>query len=80
MKSVADRAEAWRPWRGYATVHLWLAAADQLSQPDALRRSRSDLLSDVPRTLQLVPEEPEERPPEPPNVMRLLSATRRARR
>jgi AraC family transcriptional regulator, regulatory protein of adaptative response / DNA-3-methyladenine glycosylase II len=34
--TVADRAETWRPWRGYATVHLWLAAADQLSQPDAL--------------------------------------------
>ena len=22
-KSVAERAEAWRPWRAYATLHLW---------------------------------------------------------
>jgi len=24
-KSVAARAEAWRPWRAYATIHLWNA-------------------------------------------------------
>jgi len=24
-KSVARRAEAWRPWRAYATIHLWTA-------------------------------------------------------
>ena len=24
------RAEAWRPWRGYAALHLWSAAADRI--------------------------------------------------
>ena len=23
MRSIASRAERWRPWRGYATMHLW---------------------------------------------------------
>ena len=23
--SMAARAEAWRPWRAYATIHLWAA-------------------------------------------------------
>lgn len=27
-REVAARAEAWRPWRGYAVFHLWAAAAD----------------------------------------------------
>jgi AraC family transcriptional regulator of adaptative response / DNA-3-methyladenine glycosylase II len=26
-RALADRAEAWRPYRGYAAVHLWNAAA-----------------------------------------------------
>jgi AraC family transcriptional regulator, regulatory protein of adaptative response / DNA-3-methyladenine glycosylase II len=25
---MAERAEAWRPWRGYAALHLWSAMAD----------------------------------------------------
>ena len=25
---VAERAEAWRPWRAYAAIHLWLSLAD----------------------------------------------------
>jgi AraC family transcriptional regulator of adaptative response / DNA-3-methyladenine glycosylase II len=24
-RALAERAEAWRPWRGYATLHLWSA-------------------------------------------------------
>ena len=27
--ALEARAEAWRPWRGYATLHLWRAASDQ---------------------------------------------------
>jgi AraC family transcriptional regulator of adaptative response / DNA-3-methyladenine glycosylase II len=28
VKALQARAEAWRPWRGYATFHLWRAAAE----------------------------------------------------
>jgi AraC family transcriptional regulator, regulatory protein of adaptative response / DNA-3-methyladenine glycosylase II len=31
-KSLALRAEVWRPWRAYAAQHLWAADADQLSE------------------------------------------------
>ena len=27
-RALAARAEAWRPWRGYAVLHLWRAASD----------------------------------------------------
>jgi AraC family transcriptional regulator, regulatory protein of adaptative response / DNA-3-methyladenine glycosylase II len=27
VRELVDRAQRWRPWRGYATVHLWHAAA-----------------------------------------------------
>jgi AraC family transcriptional regulator of adaptative response / DNA-3-methyladenine glycosylase II len=26
-KELAARAEAWRPWRAYAALHLWMAPA-----------------------------------------------------
>jgi AraC family transcriptional regulator of adaptative response / DNA-3-methyladenine glycosylase II len=26
-REIARRAEAWRPWRAYAVMHLWRAAA-----------------------------------------------------
>jgi AraC family transcriptional regulator of adaptative response / DNA-3-methyladenine glycosylase II len=29
IKELERRAEAWRPWRGYAVMHLWCAAGDQ---------------------------------------------------
>ncbi|HEX8757935.1 MAG TPA: AlkA N-terminal domain-containing protein [Steroidobacteraceae bacterium] len=28
-KELGRRAEAWRPWRGYAVMHLWCAAGDR---------------------------------------------------
>ena len=37
--SVADlqaAAEAWRPWRGYAAMHLWRAAADEKMNKQSL--------------------------------------------
>jgi AraC family transcriptional regulator of adaptative response / DNA-3-methyladenine glycosylase II len=27
-RALETRADAWRPWRGYAALHLWRAAAD----------------------------------------------------
>lgn len=27
-RALQERAEAWRPWRGYAVMHLWRAASD----------------------------------------------------
>lgn len=27
-KALAAQADAWRPWRGYAVIHLWRAASD----------------------------------------------------
>jgi AraC family transcriptional regulator of adaptative response / DNA-3-methyladenine glycosylase II len=35
-RGLEARAEAWRPWRGYAVLHLWRAAAD------SARGARSD--------------------------------------
>jgi AraC family transcriptional regulator of adaptative response / DNA-3-methyladenine glycosylase II len=29
VKTLDARAERWRPWRGYAVMHLWNAAADR---------------------------------------------------
>lgn len=31
LRELQSRAEAWRPWRGYAAMHLWRAAAEQKS-------------------------------------------------
>jgi AraC family transcriptional regulator, regulatory protein of adaptative response / DNA-3-methyladenine glycosylase II len=31
VKELQRRAEAWRPWRGYAVMHLWCAAGDRKS-------------------------------------------------
>src|SRR5262249_56766684 len=28
-RALLARAEAWRPWRAYAALHLWRAAADE---------------------------------------------------
>jgi AraC family transcriptional regulator of adaptative response / DNA-3-methyladenine glycosylase II len=34
-KELDRRAEAWRPWRGYAVMHLWCAANDRSNRGDA---------------------------------------------
>jgi AraC family transcriptional regulator of adaptative response / DNA-3-methyladenine glycosylase II len=31
-RALAERAEAWRPWRGYAAFHVWEAAASRPSR------------------------------------------------
>jgi AraC family transcriptional regulator of adaptative response / DNA-3-methyladenine glycosylase II len=28
VRSITARAEAWRPWRSYATMHLWMSLSD----------------------------------------------------
>ena len=32
-RALEARAEAWRPWRGYAVLHLWAAAAERATVP-----------------------------------------------
>ena len=34
-KELERRADAWRPWRGYAVMHLWCAATDRKNSGDA---------------------------------------------
>jgi AraC family transcriptional regulator of adaptative response / DNA-3-methyladenine glycosylase II len=29
LRALCEKAEAWRPWRAYAAMHLWCACADQ---------------------------------------------------
>jgi len=33
VRALGERAQRWRPWRGYATIHLWHGAA---GEPEAL--------------------------------------------
>ena len=55
-KELDRRAEAWRPWRGYAVMHLWCAAGDRKAEsPGAIhrgaqRRARWAVAQDGPRT------------------------------
>jgi AraC family transcriptional regulator of adaptative response / DNA-3-methyladenine glycosylase II len=30
-RELAEKAESWRPWRGYAVIHLWRAATDAVA-------------------------------------------------
>jgi AraC family transcriptional regulator of adaptative response / DNA-3-methyladenine glycosylase II len=34
-KALDQRAEAWRPWRGYAVMHLWCAASNRDNSGDS---------------------------------------------
>ena len=34
LKELERRADAWRPWRGYAVMHLWCAAGDRQNSGD----------------------------------------------
>ena len=51
-RELKDAAERWRPWRGYAAVHLWAAAIGahsvRASGPDA-RRSEAHRARPTPR-------------------------------
>jgi len=39
-RALASRAEVWRPWRGYAVLHLWRAASDRLVRAEGPRVRR----------------------------------------
>ena len=46
-RAIDDRGHAWRPWRSYATVHLWASLADRAAPdastaPDLRPNSRTD--------------------------------------
>jgi AraC family transcriptional regulator, regulatory protein of adaptative response / DNA-3-methyladenine glycosylase II len=41
-KALTLRADAWRPWRAYAVIHLWRGASDALPPP---RRSKSEAIA-----------------------------------
>jgi AraC family transcriptional regulator of adaptative response / DNA-3-methyladenine glycosylase II len=38
-RALEERAEAWRPWRGYAAQHLWVAAKDVIRTRGSRLRS-----------------------------------------
>ena len=39
-RALESRAEVWRPWRGYAALHLWRAAGDAVEPHPAVRAGR----------------------------------------
>ena len=39
-KALTARAQAWRPWRAYAVIHLWRAASDALPPSRARKREK----------------------------------------
>jgi AraC family transcriptional regulator of adaptative response / DNA-3-methyladenine glycosylase II len=39
-KALTARAQAWRPWRAYAVIHLWRAASDALPPPRSRKREK----------------------------------------
>ena len=39
-KALTARAQAWRPWRAYAVIHLWRAASDALPLPRARKQEK----------------------------------------
>jgi AraC family transcriptional regulator of adaptative response / DNA-3-methyladenine glycosylase II len=41
-RALVARAEAWRPWRGYAALHLWCAARDAAVRGPAAAPARPD--------------------------------------
>ena len=45
-RQLEMHAESWRPWRSYAVMHLWRAAAEQPTEP--LRRSKQSSLTPAP--------------------------------
>jgi AraC family transcriptional regulator of adaptative response / DNA-3-methyladenine glycosylase II len=48
--ALRARAEAWRPWRGYAVLHLWRAAAQAQAAAQASTRDSDKALAQKPAT------------------------------
>ncbi|WGF88389.1 AlkA N-terminal domain-containing protein [Marinivivus vitaminiproducens] len=51
--AMLDRAEAWRPWRAYAAMHLWNSGAPLPTEIDDAPHPRSPVLADRPDTARL---------------------------
>jgi AraC family transcriptional regulator of adaptative response / DNA-3-methyladenine glycosylase II len=43
-KALSAHAEAWRPWRGYAVIHLWRDAAEVAAKGPAAQRTARDTM------------------------------------
>jgi len=50
-RELEDRARAWRPWRGYAVMHLWLAATANVGRPADASRTRLARSRDADRSV-----------------------------
>jgi AraC family transcriptional regulator of adaptative response / DNA-3-methyladenine glycosylase II len=44
-KALTLRADAWRPWRAYAVIHLWRGTSDAPAPPPAPRRKKPETLA-----------------------------------
>ena len=44
-KALTLRAEAWRPWRAYAVIHLWRGTSDAPAPSRAPRRKKAETLA-----------------------------------
>jgi AraC family transcriptional regulator of adaptative response / DNA-3-methyladenine glycosylase II len=40
-RELEDRAREWQPWRGYAVMHLWRAAAEAGRRVNNVRNQRA---------------------------------------
>jgi AraC family transcriptional regulator of adaptative response / DNA-3-methyladenine glycosylase II len=43
-KALTQRADAWRPWRAYAVIHLWRSASDAVPLPQKRRHEKSEAI------------------------------------
>lgn len=48
-KPAIARAEAWRPWRSYAVMHLWFSLSDAEAKPAPAAKKRSSRTASAPR-------------------------------
>jgi AraC family transcriptional regulator of adaptative response / DNA-3-methyladenine glycosylase II len=48
-RALEARAEAWRPWRGYAVMHLWASTPELVRGSRSVDRSRAPITPLVPR-------------------------------
>jgi len=46
-RALLAQAEAWRPWRGYAVLHLWYAAAARAARPGSRRPAEPRLIGPI---------------------------------
>jgi AraC family transcriptional regulator of adaptative response / DNA-3-methyladenine glycosylase II len=54
-RELEHRARAWRPWRGYAVMHLWLAASANVGRAAEASRARLARGRDAARSVSGLP-------------------------